>query len=77
MGRERWGDTETERGGGERQWKHPFEQMMLILFKALVAESQGPSSPGSTGWHPGKWHWSCGILWHRHSATSFFFLNRG
>lgn len=31
--------------------EHPFEQMTLILFKALAAQRQGPSSPGSTGWH--------------------------
>jgi len=43
MGRERDGGTLRQReGGGERQWKHLFEQMMLILFKALEAESQGP-----------------------------------
>ena len=46
MERERWEDIETRgrgRGGrGERQWKHPFEQMMLILFKALAEQSRGP-----------------------------------
>ena len=70
--RKRWGDIETERGEGERQWKHPFEQMTLILFKALAAQPQGPSSPGSTGWHPERWHWSCGMM--AHTQCNFFFF---
>lgn len=47
----------------------------LILFKALIAQFQGPSSPESMGWNAGTEGgcWSCRIWWHRLSATHYFF----
>ena len=63
------------RGGGER--RKTVEASIWTddahLVQGPCSTVSGPSSPGCTGWHPGKWHWSCGIWWYRHSATHFFF----
>lgn len=80
MERERWEDIETGGQGwggrGERQWKHPFEQMMLILFKALAAQSRGPVPLGVQA---GTQEGGTGVVEYGGTDTVqlIFFLNRG